>query len=80
MRREATLPRGHSKDWRLRKMVACDVLHIAGRVENSTLWGEQCLDLVSERRWETQPTCEYLSLMVHELIGAAEELQPRQTS
>lgn len=76
---EAALPQGHSKDCYLRKMTVCDVLYIAGMVENCTLWGKQCLDLVNEYRWDTQPTCEYLSLMVQELISAAEELKPRQS-
>lgn len=76
---EAALPQGHSKDCYLRKMTVCDVLYIAGMVENCTLWGKRCLDLVNEYRWETQPTCEYLSLMVQELISAVEELKPRQS-
>lgn len=77
--REARLPQGHSKDWCPRKMTACNVLYIAGTVENCTLRGKQCLDLVNQYRWETQPTCEYLALMVQELIRAAEELKPWQT-
>lgn len=77
--REARLPRGHSKDWCPRKMTVCNVLYIAGTVENCTLWGKQCLDLVNQYRWETQPTCEYLALMVQEPIRAAEELKPWQT-
>lgn len=30
--------------------------------------GKAVLDLVNKYRWETQPTCEYISLIVQELI------------